>query len=100
MQFWFQKSDKEAGSAYVGAEHKGVSGFVELHIGKHELACAVGAARFAAALRQLTKRTRAAERRQREAARRLKLMRQPHKDPRRSTGMNLNIPLHGHRRRK
>ena len=100
MQFWFQKSDKEAGMAYVGAEHEGIFGFAALHSDKRELARAVGAVSMAAMLRRLTKRMRAAERRQKEAGRRLKQRRAPHKDPRRSTGMNLNVPKYSDRRKR
>lgn len=100
MQFWFQKSDKEAGTAYVGAEHKGVFGFAALHSDTRELAHAVGAVSMAAMLRGLTKRMRATERRQKEAEQCLKQTQAPHKDPRRSTGINLNVPRYSYRRKK
>ena len=89
MRFWFQKSDKEAGTAYVGAEHEGVSGFAALHIGGRELARAASAVGMAAALRQLSRKTREIKRAQQDAQRRLDHMAGPRKDPRRSTGMNL-----------
>ena len=89
MRFWFQKSDKEAGMVYVGAEHDGVSGFAALHIGGRELARAASAVGMAAALRRLTGKTREIKRAQKDARRRLDQTIGPRKDPRRSTGMNL-----------
>ena len=89
MRFWFQKSDKDAGTAYVGAEHEGVSGFATLHVGKRELAHAVSTVGAAVMLRELAKKTREIKRTQKDARRRLDQTIGPHKDPRRSTGMNL-----------
>ena len=100
MQFWFQKSEKEKGTAYVGAEHGDVSAFAALHAGRQELAHIAGAIGMAAMLRQLAKRTREIERREEEARRRLKLTPPPRKDPCRSTGMNLNVPLHRYGRKR
>ena len=100
MQFWFRKSDKDASAAYVGAEHKGVTGFAELRTEKRELlhaASAVAAALFA---RRLAERKRAVKRAQKEARRRMEPTRIPRKDPRRSTGMSLNVPTGEYRHKR
>ena len=100
MRFWFQKSDKETGTAYVGAEHEGMSAFGTLRIGARELAHAASAVGTAAMLRQLAKRTRAVKRAQQDARRRLEQTPGPHKDLRRSTGMNLKTIRRLRKRKK
>ena len=100
MQFWFQKSDREAGTAYVGAEHEGVSAFGVVRVGKRELVRAASAAGMAAMLHQMARRARAAKRAQQDARRRMDRMLGSRKDPRRSTGMNLNGPSRPGKRKR
>ncbi len=65
MKIWTERSGKEWGTAYVAAEHDGVSGFAALHVGAREiLRGAVHAASLLGAtamLRGLTKRKKSAK---------------------------------------
>lgn len=58
MKVWFAGSEKERGTAYLGAEHEGIAGFVRLHLGGRELLHAVSCFTAAAMLRKLAARRR------------------------------------------
>lgn len=79
MKFWFQRSEKEAGAAFIGVEHGDVSGFAEVHVGKRDLLRAAGCAGAAMLMRRLVGKGRGegrarkdAERSRREAGQRLR----------------------------
>lgn len=69
MRVWFERSEKERGTAYLGAEQGGVSGFARLHVGARELLHAASWLGAAAMLRKLAARRRDAGRAEREARR-------------------------------
>ncbi len=56
MDFWFERSKKERGTAYVAAEQGGTAVFGTVHIGTREVVHAASILAAAAALRGLTKR--------------------------------------------
>lgn len=70
MRVWFERSEKEKGTAYLGAEHEGISGFVRLHAGARGLLHAASFLCAAAALRKLGARRGAIGRAERAARRR------------------------------
>lgn len=70
MRVWLERSEKERGTAYLGAEHDGISGFVRLHAGARELLHAASWLGAAAMLRKLAARRKSVGRAER-AARRL-----------------------------
>ena len=72
MRAWFERSEKEKGTAYLGAEHEGISGFVRLHPGTRGLLHAASCLCAAAALRKLTARRGAVRRAERMALRRVR----------------------------
>lgn len=88
MKFYVNKSER-GDAVNLGVAHEAGSGFALVPVDKRTLLHAASAVGMAAALGRLAKRMRAAKRRQKEAERRMELLRQPRKDPRRSTGMNL-----------
>ena len=100
MKFYVNKSE-QGDAVNLGIAHEAGSGFASVPVDKRTLLHAASAVGMAAALGRLAKQMRAVNRRQKEAERRLELLRQPRKGPRRSTGMNLNIPhrLHKHKGR-
>ena len=67
MRVWFERSEKERGTAYLGAEHRGTAGFARLHIGARELLHAASWLGAAAMLRKLAARRRGAGRAERAA---------------------------------
>lgn len=56
MRIWFERSEKERGTAYLGVEHEGIAGFARLHAGARELLRAAGWLGAAAMLRKLSAR--------------------------------------------
>ena len=75
MRVWFERSEKERGTAYLGAEHEGIAGFARLHIGARELLHTASCLGAAAMLRRLAARRRDAGRVEKEARRRGRLHR-------------------------
>ena len=70
MRVWLERSEKERGTAYLGAEHEGVAGFARLHIGARELLHAASCIGAAAMLRKLAARRKSVGRAERTARRR------------------------------
>ena len=70
MKIWFERSERERGTAYLGAEHKGISGFARLHVGARELLHAASWLGAAAMLRKLAARRRSVGRAAQAARRR------------------------------
>lgn len=87
-EFYVNKSEKKD-AVNFGVESELGSGFASVPLDKRTLLHAASAAGAAVMLRKLAKRMRAAERVKKDARRRMERARGPHKDPRRSTGMNL-----------
>lgn len=75
MRAWFERSEKERGTAYLGAEHEGVFGFARLHVGARELLHAASCLGVAAMLRKLAARRKSVGRAERAARRRGRLHR-------------------------
>lgn len=70
MRVWFERSEKERGTAYLGAEHEGISGFARLHVGARELLHAASWLGAAVMLRELAARRKRVGRAERTARRR------------------------------
>ena len=70
MRLWFARSEKERGTAYLGAEHEGIAGFARLHVGTRELLHAASWLGAAAMLRKLAARRKDVGRAARTARRR------------------------------
>ena len=70
MKVWLERSKKERGTAYLGAEYEGISGFARVHVGARELLHAASWLGAAAMLRKLAARRKSVGRAER-AARRL-----------------------------
>lgn len=96
MRFWFQKSSKN--SVFVGAEHGGVSGFAALPDNTRDIARAISTLGALYALGKMRSEERETMRRQKEAARRMKTMYLPRKNPRRGAGMKRRGFLRRNRR--
>lgn len=73
MRIWFERSEKERGTAYLGAEHEGMAGFARLHIGARGLLHAASCLSAAVMLRKLAARRRDVARAERAARRRGRL---------------------------
>ena len=73
MRLWLERSGKERGTAYLGAEHEGIAGFARLHVGARELLHAASGLCAAAMLRKLAARRKSVGRAARAVRRRQRL---------------------------
>ena len=73
MRVWFERSEKERGTAYLGAEHEGIAGFARLRVGARELLHAASCLCAAAMLRKLAARRGDVGRAERAARRGIRL---------------------------